>query len=416
MDRPSLSTPCRRADKEPAMKQPKPLSLDTEIVHGVHAVHTTSLDLVAPIHMTATYHFRSADHGAGIFDGSQEGFVYTRIGNPTVALLQEKMAILEKGEAALATSSGMSAIAAVGLSLARPGDNFISCTTLYGGTFSLFNRHFKDLSIGSRFIAPLTCCTAEQIEAPIDDRTRFLYMETPANPTLDILDIRLWGSVAQKHGIPLVVDNTFASPYLQRPLELGAEIVVHSATKYLGGHGDIIGGLIVGSAAMMDRIRQDYAHHYGPAMSPFNAWLFLRGIKTLALRMERHCDSALKIARWLEAHPKVDRVYYPGLDSHPGHAAAKGQMRKFGGMIAFEVKGGLAAGKTIMNAVSLCILAVSLGDCETLIQHPASMTHATYTAAERKEAGIGEGLIRLSVGLEHPDDIIADLEGALDLV
>ena len=397
-------------------KPTKPLALDTEIVHGVHAVHTTSLDLVAPIHMTATYQFRSADHGAGIFDGTDEGFVYTRIGNPTVAQLQEKMAVLEGGEAAIATSSGMSAIAAAGLSLAKPGDNLVSSTTVYGGTFSLFNRHFRDLSIESRFIPPSDCCTAGQIEALIDDKTRFLYLETPANPTLDILDIRLWGSVARKKGIPLVVDNTFASPYLQRPLELGAEIVVHSATKYLGGHGDIIGGVIVGGAAMMDHIRQDYAHHYGPAMSPFNAWLFLRGIKTLALRMERHCDSALKIARWLEAHPKVDRVYYPGLASHPGYALAKGQMRKFGGMIAFEVKGGLASGKTIMNTVSLCILAVSLGDCETLIQHPASMTHATYTPAERKEAGIGEGLIRLSVGLEHPDDIIADLEGALDLV
>ncbi len=400
------------------MKQTKPtrpLSLETQIVHGVHTVHTTSLDLVAPIHMTSTYRFQSADHGAGIFDGTEEGFVYTRIGNPTVALLQEKMAVLEGGEAAIATASGMSAIAAVGLSLAKPGDNFVSCTTLYGGTFSLFNRHFKDLSIESRFIAPSTGRTAEQIEALIDDRTRFLYMETPANPTLDILDIRLWGSVAQKHGIPLVVDNTFASPYLQRPLELGAEIVVHSATKYLGGHGDIIGGVIVSNAAIIDRIRQEYAHHYGPAMSPFNAWLFLRGIKTLALRMERHCDSGLRIAQWLDAHPKVDAVHYPGLPSHPGHGVARDQMRKFGGMLAFEVKGGLAAGKTIMNAVSLCILAVSLGDCETLIQHPASMTHATYTPAERKEAGIGEGLIRLSVGLEDPDDIIADLEGALDL-
>ncbi len=398
------------------MKPTKPLSLETEIVHGTHTVHTTSLDLVAPIHMTSTFKFRSAGHGAGVFDGSEEGFVYTRIGNPTAVLLQEKIAVLEGGEAAIATASGMSAIAAVGLSLAKPGDNFVSCTTVYGGTFSLFNAHFRDLSIGSRFIAPSDCCTEQQVDAMVDDRTRFLYMETPANPTLDILDIRMWGSVARKRGIPLVVDNTFASPYLQRPLEIGADIVVHSATKYLGGHGDIIGGLIVGSAGMIDRIRREYAHHYGPAMSPFNAWLFLRGIKTLALRMERHSASGLKIAQWLEAHPKVDRVYYPGLPAHHGHAVAKSQMRRFGGMLAFEVKGGLAAGKVIMDAVSLCTLAVSLGDCETLIQHPASMTHATYTAEERREAGIGEGLIRLSVGLEDPDDIIADLEGALGLV
>lgn len=398
------------------MNTKKPFSLETHIVHGSRAVHTTSMDLVAPIHMTSTYKFKSADHGAGVFDGSEHGFVYTRISNPTVALLQEKMAVLEGGEAAIATASGMSAIAAVGLSLAKPGDNFVSSTTVYGGTFSLFNRHFQDLSIESRFIAPSDCCAARQIDALVDDQTRFLYLETPANPTLDILDIQMWASAAKKRGIPLVVDNTFASPYLQRPLELGADIVVHSATKYLGGHGDIIGGVIVGDTNMMNLIQDQYAHHYGPCMSPFNAWLFLRGIKTLALRMARHCDSGMKIAQWLDAHPKIDRVYYPGLPAHPGHAVAKSQMRKFGGMMAFEVKGGLAAGKAVMNGVSLCTLAVSLGDCETLIQHPASMTHATYAPAERKAAGIGEGLIRLSVGLEDSDDIIADLDGALDAV
>ncbi len=226
-------------------------------------------------------------------------------------------------------------------------------------------------------------------------------------------DIALWASIAGKAGIPLIVDNTFASPYLQRPLELGADIVVHSATKYLGGHGDIIGGLIVGSHEMMGHIKEEYTKNFGPIMSPFNAWLFLRGIKTLALRMERHGENALRIAEWLESHPHVKRVYYPGLASSPGHAIAKKQMKNFGGMIAFEVKGGLAGGRILMDNLRLCVIAVSLGDCETLLQHPASMTHATYSKGDREKAGIADGLIRLSVGIESVDDIIADLENAL---
>jgi methionine-gamma-lyase len=210
-----------------------------------------------------------------------------------------------------------------------------------------------------------------------------------------------------------VVDNTFASPCLQRPLTLGADVVVHSATKYLGGHGDAVGGVIVGRKDAVARVRAEYTTHFGPVVSPFNAWLFLRGIKTLALRMARHCENALKIARWLDAHPSVATVYYPGLPSHPGHALAKRQMRRFGGMVAFEVAGGLEAGKRFMNALGLCTIAVSLGDCETLVQHPASMTHHTYSSEERRLAGIGDGLIRMSVGIEDPVDIIADLDRAL---
>ncbi len=389
---------------------------DTVIVHGIETRHTTSMDLVPPIHLTSTFRFRDVDHGAGIFSGTDAGFVYTRISNPTVDLFQEKMAAVEGAEAALAAASGMSAIAAAALTLAASGDNFVCSTTVYGGTFSLFNRHFKRFRIEARFIPPRVAQSADRLGDLVDDRTRFLFIETPANPTLDIIDIRLWAMIARKNGIPLIVDNTFASPYLQRPIDLGAELVVHSTTKYIGGHGDIIGGVLVGSKAMIDRVREAYAHHFGPVMSPFNAWLFLRGIKTLALRMERHCDSALRIAQWLEAHPKVERVYYPGFPDHPGHEIAKKQMRKFGGMVAFEVTGGLAAGKRVMDAVELCTLAVSLGDCESLIQHPASMTHATYTAEERLEAGIADGLIRLSVGIEDPEDVIADLEAALNEV
>ncbi len=365
--------------------------------------------------MTSTFKFKNSDHGAEIFQGTSQGYVYTRISNPTVDLLQKKMAVLEDGESAIATSSGMSAIASVSMALAKPGDNFVACSTVYGGTFAFFNRHLRDLQIEPRFVHPSSRGSKAQIERLLDKQSKFLYMETPANPTLDVIDIEMWASVAKKHGIPLIVDNTFASPYLQRPLNLGADIVVHSATKYLGGHGDIVGGVIVGTRKMTDYIKDEYVMHYGPVISPFNAWLILRGVKTLALRMEKHCDNAMRVAQWLETHPKVTEVHYPGLNSHPDHHIAKKQMKKFGGMVAFEVKGGLEAGKKVMDNVELCILAVSLGDCETLIQHPASMTHSTYTKEERANAGITDGLIRLSLGIEDADDIIRDLENALSL-
>ena len=386
---------------------------DTDIVHGISSRHTRTKDLVPPIHMTATFTFDDSDQGSEVFAGTREGYVYTRVSNPTLDLLQEKMARLEAGEDAIATASGMSAIASTALALAAPGDNFVSCSTLYGGTFALLSRHMSRLGIEGRFVPPAKGNLADSLTPLIDGRTRFLYMETPANPTLNIIDITLWASVAATHGIPLVVDNTFASPYLQRPLTLGADVVVHSATKYLGGHGDVVGGVIVGGKDTMARIRAEYTIHFGPIMSPFNAWLFLRGIKTLALRMARHSDNALKIACWLEAHPAVKHVYYPGLPSHPGHAIAGRQMARFGGMLAFEVVGGLPAGRRFMDALGLCTIAVSLGDCETLVQHPASMTHSTYSLKERQKAGIDEGLIRMSVGIEDPDDLIADPGRAL---
>jgi len=386
---------------------------DTLVVHGVHDLHTPTQDLVPPIHMTSTFKFRSADHGADCFSGQDQGYIYTRIGNPTTDLLQRKVAVLEHAEDAIATASGMAAVASTAMTLLSPGDNFVSCSTVYGGTFALFGTHLRHLNMTARFISPQNANNRLEVEALIDERTRFLYAETPANPTLDIVDIPLWADLARARGIPLVVDNTFSSPYLQSPLAMGASIVVHSATKYLSGHGDLIGGVIVGSRDMMDRMRMAYVNHFGPAMSPFNAWLILRGVKTLALRMDRHSKNAMHIAQWLTGHPRVSRVFYPGLPAHPGHAIARRQMSAFGGMITFEVEGGLPAGRKMMNAVSLCALAVSLGDCETLIQHPASMTHSTYTPAERSKAGITDGMIRLSVGLEHPDDIIADLDQAL---
>ncbi len=389
---------------------------ETTIVHGIKTSYINSMDLVPPIHMTSTFRFKNQEHGAGIFAGTEDGFVYSRISNPTIALLQEKIAAIEGTQDAIATASGLAAVAATVLSLAAPGNNIIVCNAVYGGTFALFNTHFKTLGIEPRFISPAKSNVRKTVETALDNKTALMFVETPANPTLDVIDIELWAAIAKKKGIPLVVDNTFASPYLQKPVRFGADIVIHSATKYLGGHGDIIGGIIAGQKNRMDQIRESYMHHFGPAMSPFNAWLILRGIKTLAVRMDRHSSNAMKIATWLETHPKIARVHYPGLASHPFHDIAKKQMKQFSGVLGFVLKGGMEAGKILLNAVNLCILAVSLGDCETLIQHPASMTHATYTPEERKKAGIDEGLIRLSLGLENDNDIIADLESALSKV
>ncbi len=395
------------------MSAHKTFSPATIVVHGIHGHHAGTLDLVPPVHLTSTFVFKNADHGAGCFAGTDEGYIYTRLGNPTLDLLGEKMAAIKGAEAGLTAASGMAALAAVAMTLCRPGDNFVACNSLYGGTFALFNRHMRDFGVEPRLLPPADCRDGEKVAAATDTKTRFLFIETPANPTLDVYDIALWARAAKKRGVPLVVDNTFPSPWLSSPLALGADIVVHSGTKYLSGHGDIIGGMIVGSKEMMTRIKKDYLNNFGPTMSPFTAWLFLRGIKTLAVRMEKHCDNAEKIAAFLEKHPKVTKVWYPGLPSHPDHALAKKQMRRFGAMIAFEVKGGLEAGKKLMNNVKLCTLAVSLGDCETLIQHPASMTHASIPREERLKAGISDGLIRLSVGIEDAADIIADLDTTL---
>ena len=387
---------------------------ETRIVHGIRSCHTTSMDLVVPIHMTSTFKFRDHAHGAGIFAGSEQGYLYSRISNPTVSQLQEKIALLEGTEEAIATASGMAAAASVVMSLSRPGDNIIACNALYGGTFALLKNHLAEFEIETRFLTPAESNTKSQITSITDSRTKLLYLETPANPTLDIIDIELWASVAAQFDIPLAVDNTFASPYLQKPISHGADIVLHSATKYLGGHGDIIGGIVATSEAMTRRIRDAYFNHFGPAMSPFNAWLILRGLKTLALRMERHSSSAMVVAEWLSRRSEIKKVYYPGLPGHSNHGLAAKQMKAFSGIVAFELVGGMDAGKRMMDSVRLCTLAVSLGDCETLIQHPASMTHSTYTPNELKKAGIPEGLVRLSVGLEHADDILADLEQALD--
>lgn len=389
---------------------------ETLIIHGIRSCNTTSMDLVPPIHMTSTFTFRDHAHGAGVFTGAEEGYLYSRISNPTVLQLQEKMALLEGTEDAIATASGMAAASSVLMSFAHPGDNVVACNTLYGGTFALLHQHLAAFNIETRFLSPKETNDRDQIASLVDEKTRLFYIESPANPTLDIIDISLWASIARTSEIPLAVDNTFATTYLQKPVSLGADIVIHSATKYLGGHGDAIGGVIAASSEITSLIREAYFNHFGPCMSPFNAWLILRGLKTLAVRMNRHSKSAMKIARWLEGHAKIDKVYYPGLTSHTNHELAVRQMKLFSGIIAFELKRGIEAGKKMIDSVKLCTIAVSLGDCETLIQHPASMTHSTYSPEDLRKAGIGQGLIRLSVGLEDPRDIIADLDQALQAV
>lgn len=368
--------------------------------------------LTPPVHLTSTFAFESAEAGGEMFAGTRDGHFYSRISNPTTDLLERRLASLEGAEAAVATASGMGAITATLWSFLRAGDEVITDQTLYGCTFAFLRDGLTRFGVTVRQV---DMTRPEDLAAVISDRTRIVYFETPANPNMRLADIAAISRIAHGAGAKVVVDNTYATPVLTRPLALGADIVVHSATKYLGGHGDLVGGIAVGGVEDMARVRLvGVKDMTGAVMSPFTAFLVLRGLKTLALRMARHGQSAQAVAAWLEAHPAVQRVFYPGLRSFPQHDLAARQMAGGGGMMAFELKGGHGAGVSMMNRLSLIRRAVSLGDAETLIQHPASMTHSTYAPEERAAAGIGEGLVRLSVGLEDVSDILADLEMALE--
>jgi methionine-gamma-lyase len=388
------------------------MHIETNIVHGGQHPDKLHGALSPPIYQTSTFAFRDADHGARLFKEEEKGYIYTRLSNPTIDLLAKKIALLESAESGLFFASGLAAEFNLAITLAKPGSHIISDNTVYGGTFSLFKNILPRLGIDVTFV---DSTNINKLSSAIKENTKLIFLETPANPTLKIIDIAQCTEVAHKNNVPLCVDNTFATPYLQRPIELGADIVVHSATKYFGGHGDIIGGVVVGKKDFIHEL-WEIAYEVGASNSPFNAWLVLRGLKTLAVRMDRHCSNAIEIAEYLSQHKKVERVYYPGLPSHPGHEIAKKQMSKFGGMLAFDVKGGKETGKILMNSVKLCILAVSLGDADTLIEHPASMTHSTYSDEELRECGITPGFVRLSVGLENKKDIIADLEQALSKI
>ncbi len=383
----------------------------TRAIHHAYDPMQNEGALTPPVHLTSTFVFENAEAGGEMFAGEREGHIYSRISNPTCALLEQRIATLEGAEAGLALASGMGAVTAILWTLLSPGDEVIVDKTLYGCTFA-YMRH--GLSKWGVTVTHVDMTDADALRAAISDKTRVVYFETPANPNMRLVDIKLASEIAHSVGARVVVDNTYATPYLTRPIELGADLVLHSATKYLGGHGDVVAGLVAGSAELLTEIRLvGMKDMTGAVMAPFNAMLIMRGLKTLALRMDRHCASAQTVAEWLEAQPGVAKVYFPGLQSFEQHAIAKAQMAQPGGMIAFELEGGMEAGISLMNRLQMIQRAVSLGDAETLIQHPASMTHSTYTPEERAEHGISDGLVRLSVGLEEVSDILDDLHQAL---
>ncbi|MCK4848335.1 MAG: aminotransferase class I/II-fold pyridoxal phosphate-dependent enzyme [Candidatus Heimdallarchaeota archaeon] len=376
-----------------------------------------------PIFSTSTFSFPNADVGRARFAGEEEGYIYTRLGNPTVNASEKKIAFLE-GSTLMkkgihveghAFSTGMSAIATTLMALTESGRNIISTNPVYGGTNYLY-KVLKPFNVSTTFVNTAGEQGLEEVSEAINEKTRVIYLESPANPNLAVCDIHGISKIAKEHDLPVVVDNTFATPILQRPLELGADISLHSTTKYLNGHGTTVSGIL--ASRLPDKRAEKLKFvkkNLGATQSPFDGFLVLNGMKTLPLRMEKHCTNAQIIAEYLLEHPKIANVHYPGLTSHPQHALAKEQMNgRFGGMVAFELKGGLEAGKVLMNSVEILTLAVSLGCIDSLIQHPASMTHASVPKDVRLQGGITDGLVRISVGLEDPDDLIEDLSQALD--
>ena len=387
---------------------------------GTTAIHAGTLKnlygtLAMPIYQTSTFIFDSAEQGGRRFALEEAGYIYTRLGNPTTTTLENKIAALEEGEAGIAMSSGMGAISSTLWTVLKAGDHVVTDKTLYGCTFALMNHGLTRFGVEVTFV---DTSNLEEVKNAMKENTRVVYLETPANPNLKIVDLEALAKLAHTNPNTLViVDNTFATPYMQKPLKLGADIVVHSVTKYINGHGDVIAGLVITNKELADQIRfVGLKDMTGAVIGPQEAYYIIRGMKTFEIRMERHCKNARAVVDFLNKHPKIEKVYYPGLETHPGYEIAKKQMKDFGAMISFELKGGFEAGKALLNNLSLCSLAVSLGDTETLIQHPASMTHSPYTKEEREAAGITDGLVRLSVGLENVEDIIADLEQGLEKI
>jgi len=388
----------------------KPLDFATLAVHAGEGPCPATGALDTPIYQSTTFVSADSDEMAAVYGEEKPGYMYTRYGNPTIHALEAKLAALEGGEAALATSSGMAAVSTAILGYVKTGDHVVAARSLYGATYNFLNRKLPRMGASATFVDS-TC--AEDFEKAIQPNTRLIYFETPSNPVLDVVDIAAVAAVGRAHGIPTMVDNTFASPALQQPLRLGITVVVHSATKYLCGHGDAMGGAIIGPRDYISLLVHEIIRDYGGVISPFNAWLILRGIRTLHLRMPAHCSNAQRIAGFLSGHVKVEHVNYPGLPDHPGHGLAKKQMKAFGAMISFEAKGGYAGGKQVMDRVKLFARAASLGDTRSLIVHPASTSHRAVPPEERRAIGITDGLVRLSVGIEAAEDLINDLDQAL---
>lgn len=374
----------------------------TDILYGAHTT---------PIYQTSTFVYDNAEQGAARFAGEEEGYTYVRVApnTPTHAAFANKIAALEGGESGQTFSSGMAAITAVALSQLEKGDHLISTEVTYGSTYGLFSSILPRFGIETSFV---DTTDLEEVKKNLRKNTKMIFLETPANPTLIISDIEEICKIASEGGALSVVDNTFATPRFQRALKLGADVVVHSSTKYIGGHADLLGGVIVSRKEFINDMTP-FVNTTGATMGPHEAWLCTRGLKTLHLRMEKHASNAMQVAQFLEAHPKIEWVRYPGLPSHPQHEIAKKQMSGFGGMISFGIKGGIEAGRKLLNRVELCILAVSLGSVDTLIQHPAYMTHANIPREVKLKTGITDDLVRISVGIEEPEDIIADLDQAL---
>jgi len=384
----------------------------TRAIHHGYDPYEGAGALNPPLYLSATYTFPSVDDGSARFAGEQAGFVYSRVGNPTTALLEARIANLESGEAGLVTASGQGATTSLLWTLLSPGDEIIADKTLYGCTFAFLKNGLAKFGVR---VTHVDLTDTSILADAINPATRVVFFETPANPNMRLIDIAAVATIARRHGARTVVDNTYCTPYLQRPIESGADFVVHSATKYLGGHGDLLAGAIVGPKEDLEQVRfHGIKDMTGAVLSSQDAFLVLRGLKTLALRMDRHCANAQAVAEFLAAHRKVAVVHFPGLRTFPQYQLGRRQMAQPGGMIAFELKGGIAAGRRFMDALQLFTRAVSLGDAESLAQHPASMTHSFYTPEERAYHLIGEGLIRLSVGLEDVDDMLHDLRQALD--
>jgi len=378
--------------------------LESEKHHGAVSV---------PIYQTSTFAFPTAEEGAARFAGTSRGPIYTRLGNPTVAALEECVAKLEGGCGAVGTATGMAAVSTAFLTLLRAGDHVVGTHPLYGPSRGLLDRYFSRLGVTSTFVG---AADTEGLGAAIRPETRMVYVETPANPNLDLVDLAAAARAAHRAGVPLVVDNTFASPHLQRPIEHGADIVLHSMTKSLNGHSDVVAGIVVAKEPKHLVALTDVARTFGLTMDPHQAWLVLRGIRSLGMRVERAQANAQLLAAWLELHPAIEWLRYPGLPSHPQHELAERQMDGPGSVIAFELRGGVEAGRRLMDSVKVITLAVSLGGIESLIEHPASMTHSKVPADEQLRQGITPGLVRLAVGCEDVEDLRADLEQALAAV
>lgn len=363
-----------------------------------------------PLYLTSSFIFQDAEDMRASFAEEKPKNLYSRFSNPNVSEFTEKIAKMEGAEAGYAFATGMAAIYSTFAALLSAGDHIVSCQSVFGSTHTLFTKYFPKWNIETTYFKAED---AENVEQYIKPNTKILYLETPTNPAIEILDLEFFGQIAKKHNLIFIVDNCFATPYLQQPIKYGADVVVHSATKLIDGQGRVLGGIAVGKE---DLIREIYlfARNTGPALSPFNAWVLSKSLETLAIRVEKHCENALKVAEFLENHPNVELVKYPFLKSHPNYEVAKKQMKLGGNIVAFEIKGGIEGGRGFLDKIKMCSLSANLGDTRTIVTHPASTTHSKLSDEERNEVGITAGLVRCSVGLENVDDIIADLKQALD--